>query len=101
MEKTPTPPAVRSVVVNYLGYGFGAAFSGACKRVPEQPPGAIRSNGNTAPDEPLSPSRGWRHTSRLATLSALSWMNSRRGSTTSPISLTKMSSASSTSLILT
>src|SRR5207302_11280616 len=40
------------------------------------------------------------HTSTLA-LSELSWMNSRRGSTTSPISLVKMSSASSTSLILT
>ena len=40
------------------------------------------------------------HTSTLA-LSALSWMNSRRGSTTSPISLVKMSSASSTSLIFT
>ena len=33
-------------------------------------------------------------TSRFATLSAFSWMNSRRGSTTSPISLTKRSSAS-------
>ena len=41
------------------------------------------------------------HTSRFATLSALSWMNSRRGSTMSPISLTKMSSASSTSRIFT
>src|SRR4029077_3234427 len=40
------------------------------------------------------------YTSTLA-LSELSWMNSRRGSTTSPISLVKMSSASSTSLILT
>ena len=40
------------------------------------------------------------HTSTLA-LSELSWMNSRRGSTTSPISLVKMSSASSTSLIFT
>jgi hypothetical protein len=39
-------------------------------------------------------------TSTLA-LSELSWMNSRRGSTTSPISLVKMSSASSTSLIFT
>src|SRR6266850_2292759 len=47
--------------------------------------------------------RHWRvlpHTSTLA-LSELSWMNSRRGSTTSPISLVKMSSASSTSLIFT
>ncbi len=34
-------------------------------------------------------------------LSELSWMNSRRGSTMSPISLVKMSSASSTSLIFT
>src|SRR5579871_4673169 len=33
--------------------------------------------------------------------SELSWMNSRRGSTTSPISLVKMSSASSTSLTFT
>src|SRR3954468_9328069 len=40
------------------------------------------------------------HTSTVA-LSELSWMNSRRGSTTSPISLVKMSSASSTSLIFT
>ena len=40
------------------------------------------------------------HTPTFA-LSELSWMNSRRGSTTSPISLVKMSSASSTSLILT
>src|SRR5206468_48158 len=40
------------------------------------------------------------HTSTLA-LSELSWMNSRRGSTTSPISLVKISSASSTSLIFT
>ena len=39
------------------------------------------------------------YTSRLATLSAFSWMNSRRGSTMSPISLTKISSASSPSLI--
>src|ERR1700733_14790094 len=45
--------------------------------------------------------RPYRHTSKFATLSALSWMNSRRGSTISPISLTKMSSASSTSRILT
>ena len=35
------------------------------------------------------------YTSRLATFSALSWMNWRRGSTTSPISLVKISSASS------
>ena len=41
------------------------------------------------------------HTSKFATFSAFAWMNSRRGSTTSPISLTKMSSASSTSLIFT
>ena len=39
--------------------------------------------------------------SRLATSSALSWMNSRRGSTTSPISLVKRSSASATSSICT
>ena len=44
--------------------------------------------------------RSMPHTSTLA-LSELSWMNSRRGSTTSPISLVKMSSASSTSLIFT
>jgi hypothetical protein len=41
------------------------------------------------------------HTSRLATLSALSWINSRLGSTMSPINLTKTSSTSSPSLILT
>ena len=35
------------------------------------------------------------HTSRLATDSAFSWMNSRRGSTTSPISRVKISSATS------
>src|SRR5450631_3351544 len=48
------------------------------------------------------PDRGrqFSHTSTLA-LSELSWMNSRRGSTTSPINLVKMSSASSTSLIFT
>src|ERR1700674_1224920 len=40
------------------------------------------------------------HTSTFA-LSELSWMNSRRGSTTSPISLVKISSASSTSLTFT
>jgi hypothetical protein len=40
------------------------------------------------------------HTSTFA-LSELSWMNSRRGSTTSPINFVKMSSASSTSLTLT
>jgi hypothetical protein len=34
-------------------------------------------------------------------LSELSWMNSRRGSTISPINLVKMSSASSASLTLT
>src|SRR5258708_7499901 len=44
------------------------------------------------------PTKG--HTSTFA-VSELSWMNSRRGSTTSPISLVKMSSASSTSLIFT
>src|ERR1700675_2638136 len=44
--------------------------------------------------------RPFAYTSTLA-LSELSWMNSRRGSTTSPISLVKMSSASSTSLTLT
>src|SRR4030095_8279494 len=37
------------------------------------------------------------HTSRLATFSAFSWMNSRRGSTTSPISRVKISSATSAS----
>src|ERR1700736_5495088 len=40
------------------------------------------------------------YTSTVA-LSELSWMNSRRGSTTSPINLVKMSSASSTSLTFT
>jgi hypothetical protein len=40
------------------------------------------------------------YTSTLA-VSAFSWMNSRRGSTTSPISLVKMSSASSASLTFT
>src|SRR5580693_1281651 len=40
------------------------------------------------------------HTSTLAD-SAFSWMNSRRGSTSSPISLVKRSSASSTSLTFT
>jgi hypothetical protein len=39
--------------------------------------------------------------SRFSTLSALAWMNSRRGSTTSPISLVKMSSASARSSIFT
>ncbi len=34
-----------------------------------------------------------RHTSRFATFSAFSWMNSRRGSTTSPIRVEKTSSA--------
>ena len=38
---------------------------------------------------------------RFATLSALSWMNSRRGSTSSPISRPKRSSASSASRTLT
>src|SRR6185312_15550123 len=40
------------------------------------------------------------HTSTLA-VSALSWMKSRRGSTSSPISFVKMSSASSTSFTFT
>jgi hypothetical protein len=44
--------------------------------------------------------RIWPHTSTVA-VSAFSWMNSRRGSTTSPISLVKMSSASSIALTLT
>lgn len=38
------------------------------------------------------------HTSKFATLSAFSWMNSRLGGATSPISLTKISSASATAL---
>jgi len=46
-------------------------------------------------------SGGTRLTHPQLALSELSWMNSRRGSTTSPISLVKMSSASSTSLIFT
>src|SRR6185369_437744 len=41
------------------------------------------------------------HTSRLATLRALSWINSRRGSTMSPIRVEKISSASSAWLTLT
>ena len=62
------------------------------------------------PSPPLRGRRGRRtyrscagalaYTSTTA-LSELSWMNSRRGSTMSPISLVKMSSASSTSLIFT
>src|SRR6202521_3246806 len=44
--------------------------------------------------------RPFAYTSTLA-LSELSWMNSRRGSTTSPISLAKMASVLSTSLIFT
>ena len=39
--------------------------------------------------------------SRFSTFSAFCWMNSRRGSTTSPISLVKMSSASARSSTLT
>ena len=39
--------------------------------------------------------RGDNYTSRFATLRAFSWMNSRRGSTTSPISFANRSSASS------
>ncbi len=41
------------------------------------------------------------YTSKFETVSALSWMNSRRGSTTSPISFEKISSTSVTSPILT
>src|SRR5690606_15758931 len=44
---------------------------------------------------------GRAHTSRLATLSAFSWMKSRRGSTTSPISRVKISSVTSASSTLT
>ena len=69
-----------------------AAFllpDGSMVPVSRWPPSTMYWIGGTPP-----------YTSTLA-LSELSWMNSRRGSTTSPISLVKMSSASSTSLILT
>jgi hypothetical protein len=49
----------------------------------------------------LRGSGGEPHTSKFATRNAFSCINSRRGSTTSPINLTKISSASSASLILT
>ena len=58
-------------------------------------------NAMRASSRPRSKGRARaRHTSTLAA-SAFSWMNSRRGSTTSPISLVNRSSASSTSLTFT
>src|SRR5882724_1733431 len=62
--------------------------------------GSPSANLRQPPQKSSNLRRRYLYTSTLA-LSELSWMNSRRGSTTSPISLVKMSSASSTSLIFT
>ena len=80
--------------------GFGARTRASICRATPRPrplPTASREEGRRATEAALEPVA---YTSTLA-LSELSWMNSRRGSTMSPISLVKMSSASSTSLIFT
>ena len=100
----PVPPRAMRVAGSGVGgvsAGFGAPTaprgSQCSHHCDSHSPASLRERGEeptTLAQEPVA------YTSTLA-LSALSWMNSRRGSTTSPISLVKMSSASSTSLTLT